>query len=438
MFHVKSICPRSCLKIAESEDQLNRRFIGIVALLPVFFTLFDWILRTFNKEFASVAGGENSQFRNWNSGITIAGNLVLWFLATKVKRINSQVIAHLWAALGCAILFTLSARTGGMSSYAGQWYTMILMALGLMLPGYAAYYWIAFCVFQAVVLLLIYTPTQQGSLVHSIGFIELEIMITLVIWNYHRFRGMYYSLIEKQRTNQEVLLRVISHDIRNPMQVIVSAADRLSKPNVDVAHAGEQILKATKTVLGIVDHAREQIRFASSEISLHAAVTDLAPVVQRAVHGVEELAAQKGVVIEVKMHCTEGAFALVDEQRLHDQVLENLLINAIKFSPPKGKIRISLSCLPQSVLIMVQDRGIGIPQNLIPQLFNFVPTSKRRGTSGEVGSGFGLSITKAYVTAMKGTIRVRSRDSKDRERSSGTIVLVKFPVARTSRLENRS
>ena len=409
-----------------AEEDLKRRFLAIISLLPIIFTLTDRLVRILSQKFMLFPEHNEMPLFPPITIVNFAGNLVFWFLAAKSKRLKVETIAQMWAALGHVTLFTVSTQSGGVTSFAAQWYAVIVMVLGLLLPAFAAYIWIGISIIQALVLFIFFTPNPLDTYLLSLSVIQLQLMIMVVVWNYNRFQNLNRSRIEEQKRNQEILLRVISHDVRNPMQIIVNAAERLIKPNVDLGRAEEQILKAAKTILGIVDHAKEQILIASSKISLDSAVVDLSPVIERATQGVADLAKDKNVQIEIKIRGTGAFFAFVDEQRLHDQVLENLLINAIKFSRPQEKVRISLSRTPRFVCIAVQDCGIGIPNKLLPHLFDFVPTTKRRGTAGEVGSGFGLSIAKSYVNAMGGTIRVRSWE-KIGDGPSGTTVKIVLP-----------
>ena len=416
---------------AQSTDEdLKRRFLAILALLPILFTLTDRLVRFLNQEFMYFPGHDEGPLFAPITLVNFAGNLVLWFLATKSKRLKVETIAQMWAALGHLTLFIVCAQSGGITSFASQWYAVIVMALGLLLPALLAYFWIGASVLQALALFIFFTPNHQDTYLLSLNMIQLQLMIMIAVWNYSRFQNLNRARIEEQKRNQEILLRVISHDVRNPMQVIVNAAERLLKPNVDLGRAEEQILKASKTIIGIIDHTKEQILLANSKISLNSTTVDLSALVERAAQGITDLAKEKGVQLEVKVRGTGGFFAVVDEQRFHDQVLENLLINAIKFSHPHGRIRISLSRTSRSVYIVIQDCGIGIPKKLLPQLFEFVPTAKRRGTAGEVGSGFGLSIAKSYLNAMGGTIHVRSRE-KIGDGKSGTAVKIVLPRTQT-------
>ena len=94
------------------------------------------------------------------------------------------------------------------------------------------------------------------------------------------------------------------------------------------------------------------------------------------------------------------------------RVINNLLGNALKFSREGGVINLVLTESKSSVKLEVSDTGIGIPENLIPQLFEMFTPSKRPGTAGEKSFGLGLAICKQIVEAHGGKIWVKSEVGK--------------------------
>jgi len=106
--------------------------------------------------------------------------------------------------------------------------------------------------------------------------------------------------------------------------------------------------------------------------------------------------------------CPADAAVWVDEEGLA-QLLDNLVDNAIKYTPDNGRITVRWQANPQSVLIEVEDTGIGIPDRDLPRVFErFYRVDKAR--SREMGgTGLGLAIVKHLVQAMRGTVRVTSK-----------------------------
>ena len=101
---------------------------------------------------------------------------------------------------------------------------------------------------------------------------------------------------------------------------------------------------------------------------------------------------------------------LAEEVSLINSVLMNLLTNAIKFSHKGGVITVSALEDEESTCLRIIDEGTGIPEAMIPHLFNVEKGKSMKGTGGEKGSGFGLPLVKKFMTAYGGTIEMANRE----------------------------
>ena len=105
------------------------------------------------------------------------------------------------------------------------------------------------------------------------------------------------------------------------------------------------------------------------------------------------------------------------------RVIENLISNAIKFTPTKGQINLMLHKEEHQFIVVVADSGIGIPKNMQPHLFKkFNKQIKRQGLKGEKTNGLGLSIVKQIVEQHEGHIYIDSEEGK------GTAITLKIPL----------
>jgi two-component system sensor histidine kinase VicK len=116
----------------------------------------------------------------------------------------------------------------------------------------------------------------------------------------------------------------------------------------------------------------------------------------------------------------KNIYLKIDEAKFI-QILNNLVSNSLKFTQPGGRISIHLRNLPTTVIMDFKDNGIGIPEHLLPFIFDEFTKAKRRGLRGEATMGLGLSIVKAIVHWHKGKISVKSEENK------GTIFRIEFP-----------
>lgn len=94
------------------------------------------------------------------------------------------------------------------------------------------------------------------------------------------------------------------------------------------------------------------------------------------------------------------------------RVVFNLVTNSVKFSKRDTAISLSLSVKENHAIIEITDEGIGIPEKLLPEIFNISKSGKRKGTEGEKSYGLGLNICKKIVEAHSGKISVISKEGK--------------------------
>ena len=134
-------------------------------------------------------------------------------------------------------------------------------------------------------------------------------------------------------------------------------------------------------------------------------------VIKTSIGSLKQMADGKGQEIQVSNHC-EGAVILGNAGAL-GRVFNNLLSNAIKFTPEKGTIRIEIEQWPEGrIWVRVMDSGIGIPEDKIPCLFDQFTKTSRIGTSGEQGTGLGMSIVKEILEKHGVDIEVESEVQK--------------------------
>ena len=161
--------------------------------------------------------------------------------------------------------------------------------------------------------------------------------------------------------------------------------------------------------LALSTFSRIHSSFSSSFVATHlsSAPTDLATCVQRAADQLEGLAQERGVELAVDSP-KNPVLVLVDADRVH-QVLINLLDNAVKFTPPGGRVAVSLDMNA----VAVADTGPGIPADELLHIFErFYRGDRSRARQGSDGSGLGLAIAKAIVEAHGGRIWVTSEPGK--------------------------
>jgi two-component system phosphate regulon sensor histidine kinase PhoR len=204
----------------------------------------------------------------------------------------------------------------------------------------------------------------------------------------------------------------ISHELRTPVASLKVLAETLQEGAIDDPAVAKDFLNKidieTDRLAQMVNELGELSRIESGEVSLEVAPIDIGEVVARAVGRLKAQADRAGLslVVDIPSDLPE---VLGDKERV-EQVLVNLLHNAIKFTPSGGSISISAKIEGDDIQVSVADTGVGIPADDLPHIFErFYKADKARASGG---TGLGLAIAKHVVEAHGSKIWAESIEGK--------------------------
>lgn len=225
------------------------------------------------------------------------------------------------------------------------------------------------------------------------------------------------ELEEANRRLQELdqmkgsLLNTVSHELRTPLTTIMGFAEFLfdelggKLSETQRGYVG-QIQRSAGRLERLVDDLLDITRLESGTCTISRQELDLSSLVHEGLRGLEPRAAEAGLLLEALV-APETPRVWGDSLRI-SQVLDNLVGNAIKFTPRAGMIRVTVRPEPGSVRIEVRDTGPGIAAMHVPLLFEKFFQVNPALTREHGGTGLGLSIAKALVEAHGGRIGVES------------------------------
>lgn len=207
--------------------------------------------------------------------------------------------------------------------------------------------------------------------------------------------------------NKDEILGVVSHDLGNPLQAVIMAANTL---NVSAPESSKEsflvsaILRSAERMERLIHDLLEFRRMESGSLSLKAAPARLAPLLEEAVETLRPLADVKEIGLALTPCAPDLPPLAVDTDRVM-QVLSNLVGNAVKYSPPKSRVQVSAWEENGEVVVEVKDTGPGIPADQLPRVFDRFWRAEK---SGRHGIGLGLAIARTLVEAHGGRIWVES------------------------------
>ncbi len=227
---------------------------------------------------------------------------------------------------------------------------------------------------------------------------------------------------EANRT-KDLFLATLSHELRTPLSTLLLQADRLRRGKMDderLSKAGEAIARATKAQAQLIDDLLDVSRIATGKLKMELQAVRLASVVQAAAETIGPTAARRR--IEVEVHVDESLPPVAGDPARLEQAVSNLLTNAIKFTPDRGRVTVTLDAAGDRERIRVTDTGIGIDPDFLPHVFTRFSQQDRGQTRTHGGLGLGLAIVRYVVEAHGGTVEAQSAG-----RDAGTTFTVLLP-----------
>jgi two-component system, OmpR family, sensor kinase len=221
------------------------------------------------------------------------------------------------------------------------------------------------------------------------------------------------------------LLGMTAHDLRNPLGVIAGVveilneelADSLSGHNRDLL---ARVARSAEYMLGLIDDMLDYSKIDAGRLDLELQPVDVADLIRQNVEFNSILANKKG--INLRFESDGPPLTLNLDSRRIQQVLNNLVSNALKFANTGSAVTVTLRSSVSEVTIAVADQGQGIAADELGKLFKPFSQTRTKSTAREKSTGLGLAIVRRIVEAHGGSIRVES------ELGRGSTFYLSFPA----------
>jgi len=215
---------------------------------------------------------------------------------------------------------------------------------------------------------------------------------------------------ERADRAKEEMLAIVSHELRTPLNAIQGWLHVLRRRRADDAQlldrAIEVIQRNLDTQVQLVDDLLDTARIVSGKLRLELRPLDLAELLRTAVDAVRPLADARK--LELTLSVSDGPFDTVGDPSRLEQVVWNLLTNAVKFTPAGGRVAVRLERLGWLAQLDVEDNGQGIEPAFLPHVFDRFRQADSSSTRTAGGLGLGLALVQHIVQAHGGQAMVRS------------------------------
>ena len=266
---------------------------------------------------------------------------------------------------------------------------------------------------QSVILAMLRIPTEtaetltdaQLRLVHSLSESAALAM--------ERVRSLHAQAKSREETTQERyrgnLLRAISHDLRTPLSGIMGTSEMLmdmTTPDDPRYEMAKDIYMDADWLHALVENILNLTKVQDGRLTLDKAPEAVEEVIGAALMVMEKRMPGRSIDVNIP----DSLLMVPMDARLITQVLVNLLDNAVKHTPEDKEISVSAEELPGQVRFCVADRGVGIPPEDLPRIFQMFYTTPTLGADAKPGVGLGLSICQSILEAHGGSIRAENRE----------------------------
>lgn len=263
-----------------------------------------------------------------------------------------------------------------------------------------------------------------ADFVHGFGHMdvdEMEFMRKEILGLNNELSNLNRELHKKKAQLEHLnqlknrFLGMATHDLRHPISTIQMYSEFLAdelKGRIDDEHAEfiEIIRSSSEGMNRLVSDYLDVVKIESGRLHMAPEMSDITALVDTCATQHRTLAAVKRVA--VKWNPQTSSVSIPFDPAKMRQVLDNLLHNAVKFTPPGGTVEIALERVRSSVVVSVADTGVGMPEDRLHVIFEPFEQAAASRKKKEQGVGLGLAIAKKIVAAHGGRIRVESRPGK--------------------------
>jgi PAS domain S-box-containing protein len=237
--------------------------------------------------------------------------------------------------------------------------------------------------------------------------------IALAVENARLYQVEQTARAEAEAANRakDEFLTILSHELRTPLTPIIGWVHMMENGILaqgDSARALEVISRNAANLKRLISDLLDMSAVLSGKMRIEQNSVPLASVLDESVETMRSFARNAGVELKLNISADGRGLIVTGDRGRLDQSFCNVIHNAIKFSPARGVVTVSLETTPSDALVTIKDQGEGIPTDFLPHVFERFRQADGSRTRTYGGLGLGLSLVKSFVTVHGGTIEATS------------------------------
>ncbi|QFF98673.1 HAMP domain-containing protein [Psychrobacillus glaciei] len=217
----------------------------------------------------------------------------------------------------------------------------------------------------------------------------------------------------------------VSHELRTPISMLQGYSEAIIDDVVTTEEDRKEMIRIiydeSKRMGRLVTELLDLARLESGYLSIFKEEVSIIPTIERITQKFDQIAKENNIRLVLEQNLKDPLFLELDEDRM-EQVLTNLIDNALRHTEKKGSVTVRLTRLNHHLTIEVEDTGYGIPSEDLPYVFERFYKADKARTRGKSGTGLGLAIAKNIVERHAGNLSVES------ELGVGTKFIVQLPI----------
>jgi signal transduction histidine kinase len=360
------------------------------------------------------------------------------FFAPLIYKFTNSILITVNVFIGVGFIFQYSHAffTGGFYSVTVLWFSILPLIAGIILGKSLLIAWslVAACSVASLLLLNEYTVdiiTGFGRTWSHANIAFGYIIVNFVLmFLFIHMRELHKNSLANKNESIKKLLRIVSHDIANPLTIVMGRVRMIKKKMPLEPKKLEKYLdgieKSSLMIKEILDHTRNLQAIESGIVDVVIVEITLNEIIENSLFVFKDKIEEKNIKINYNFAQHAHICLYADKVTIKNQVFNNLFSNSIKFMEENGEITITVEHGNDFIEVTFADSGQGMEPDVLKNIFRADVKTTKKGTLGEVGTGFGMPILHATLSDIGASIDVKSIPKGQGILKHGTEFVMRF------------